>query len=126
MKILINRAAFEPPKNRIAVVGGTVIAPVTALDVMLQRVANSTRLTLAEKRNFAEALTAAYKTKDSKQIMKIMMAIAELEATRKQGSFSRNTLAEIKPPVSGEAAAAKPQSPAVLAGSDLIQQLLNG
>lgn len=67
------------------------------LEMILERVARSTRLTLAEKRSFAEAIKAAFEAGDFKQVARLMVIIARMEAEREGEVHAAHSVQDILP-----------------------------
>lgn len=98
------------------------------LETMFDRIARSTKLTLAEKRSFAEAIEAAFKAGDYKQVARIMVMIAQLEAEREHEVHAAHTVDEIRPKkaegFATDAEAGSSDIAQVVSGAERLQQLL--
>lgn len=123
VQIVIDRAASAHKPLGIAPVSITPAVKADPLDMMLERIASSTRLTLAEKRSFADSLRAAFKAGDYKMVAKIMMMISRLEAQRKSGEYARHSVGEITGEGATSAKAAAEVAPR-MSGTERIRQLL--
>lgn len=125
VQIVANSAVGTRKPTGIAPVKTPTTSQQSALEMLLKRIANSTRLTLAEKQNFADAIKAAFAAGDYKMVAKIMMLISQLEMQRKESMSREHTVEEITGKASGgEGASPKLDTARLISGQARIRQLL--
>lgn len=96
----------------------------SALKMLLDRVANSTRLSLAQKRSFADAIKNAFETGNGKLMVKVMTMVAQAEAQATQGRYRANSIDEILGSSQTDSGAQTLDTTQLLSGQDRIRQLL--
>ena len=97
VQIVNTRAGDARSPTRIEPVITVQTVRRSPLETILQRVASSTRLSLAEKRSFAESIKAAFEAQDFKQVVRIMLMIARIEAEREGEVHAAHSVEEIMP-----------------------------
>lgn len=126
MQVVTSRASAAPQTSRLLTSESqnAVSGLPPALKLMLERIAGSSRLSLAQKRSFADALKNAYESNDAKQIYKIMTLVAQTEAQNAQGRYNRSSVAEILSNQQADGTSVPLDVSSLLTGKQRMQQLL--